>query len=116
MRITLRIYMRSTAGLSLILLAGCGQPTPEAPAVEAPAPQPAQVALPPAQAAPSPDAVPAGPYQATGIKIGEITPSEAIVWTRLTRLVEPVSADAPGLEEFSFDILSTSRLLLRCSS
>jgi len=36
-----------------------------------------------------------GPYQATGIRIGEVTDSAAIVWTRLTRHPERVGADAP---------------------
>jgi len=35
------------------------------------------------------------PYQATGIKIGEVTDTEAIVWTRLTRLSERVGPEAP---------------------
>jgi len=34
-----------------------------------------------------------GPYQATGIKIGEITPSSAIIWTRLTEKPERVAND-----------------------
>jgi len=36
-----------------------------------------------------------GPYQATGIKIGEVTDKEAIVWTRLTRHPERVGMGAP---------------------
>ena len=36
-----------------------------------------------------------GPSQATGFKIGEVTDTEAIVWTRLTRVVERVGFDAP---------------------
>ncbi len=36
-----------------------------------------------------------GPYQATGIKIGEVTDKEAIVWTRLTRHPERVGLGAP---------------------
>jgi alkaline phosphatase D len=36
-----------------------------------------------------------GPYQATGIKVGEVTADSAIVWTRLTRGPEPVPADRP---------------------
>jgi len=36
-----------------------------------------------------------GPYQATGIKIGEVTDSSAIVWTRLTQHPERVGSDAP---------------------
>ena len=36
-----------------------------------------------------------GPYQATGIKIGEVTDSSAIIWTRLTRHPERVGLGAP---------------------
>jgi len=36
-----------------------------------------------------------GPYQATGIKIGEVTDSSAIVWTRLTQRPERVGSEAP---------------------
>ena len=36
-----------------------------------------------------------GPYQATGIKIGEVTDHSAIVWTRLTQHPERVGSDAP---------------------
>jgi len=36
-----------------------------------------------------------GPFQATGIKIGEVTDTSAIVWTRLTRLPERIGSDAP---------------------
>lgn len=36
-----------------------------------------------------------GPYQATGIKIGEVTDTEATVWTRLTRQSERVGREAP---------------------
>lgn len=36
-----------------------------------------------------------GPYFATGIKIGEVTPASAIAWTRLTRDAAHVPADAP---------------------
>ena len=35
------------------------------------------------------------PYQATGIKIGEITDTQAIIWARLTRNAERNSSDAP---------------------
>ena len=37
----------------------------------------------------------AGPYFATGIKIGEVTQNEAIVWVRLTERPERVANDAP---------------------
>ena len=36
-----------------------------------------------------------GPHQATGIKIGEITDSSAIIWVRLTRSIERVGVGAP---------------------
>jgi len=36
-----------------------------------------------------------GPYQATGIKIGEVTDNSAIVWTRLTSCPERVGSEAP---------------------
>ena len=36
-----------------------------------------------------------GPYQATGIRIGEVTDNTAIVWTRLTRNPQRVGSDAP---------------------
>ncbi len=38
---------------------------------------------------------PKGPYFATGIKIGEVTQNEAIVWVRLTENPERVGNDAP---------------------
>ena len=44
-----------------------------------------------------------GPYQATGIKIGEVTDKEAIVWMRLTRDPERVGFDAPMPEVFFKD-------------
>lgn len=36
-----------------------------------------------------------GPYQATGIRIGEVTDNAAIVWTRLTENPERVGSEAP---------------------
>ena len=36
-----------------------------------------------------------GPYQATGIKIGEVTDKTAIVWTRLTRHPQRIGGRAP---------------------
>ena len=36
-----------------------------------------------------------GSYQATGIKIGEVTDSSAIIWTRLTARPERVGSEAP---------------------
>jgi len=40
-------------------------------------------------------AVSNGPYLATGIKIGEVTDTTAVIWTRLTRESERVGAEAP---------------------
>ncbi len=36
-----------------------------------------------------------GPFQATGIKIGEVTESQAIIWTRLTKNPSRVDSTAP---------------------
>lgn len=44
-----------------------------------------------------------GPYQATGIKIGEVTDRSAIVWTRLTQHPERVGSDAPMPKVFYRD-------------
>ncbi len=41
------------------------------------------------------DAAAGPPYQATGIKIGEVTDTSAIVWTRLTRNPKRNSSDLP---------------------
>jgi alkaline phosphatase D len=43
-------------------------------------------------------ALAAGPYFATGIKIGEVTDQNAIVWTRLTKHAERNAADGPLVE------------------
>ena len=43
-------------------------------------------------------ALAAGPYQATGMKIGEVTDTTAIVWTRLTLGAERNPMDAPMVE------------------
>jgi alkaline phosphatase D len=43
----------------------------------------------------------AQPYQATGFKVGEVTDTTAIVWTRLTRNAGPNSPDAP-MAEFEY--------------
>ena len=37
----------------------------------------------------------AGPYQATGFKVGEVSPTSAIVWTRLSRNARRNPSDAP---------------------
>lgn len=42
-----------------------------------------------------------GPYQATGMKIGEVTDTSVIVWTRLTRLPQAIGTEAP-LPEFLY--------------
>lgn len=39
-----------------------------------------------------------GPYQATGFKVGEVTDSTAIVWTRVTRHEQRNPSDAPMVE------------------
>jgi alkaline phosphatase D len=39
-----------------------------------------------------------GPFQATGIKIGEVTDTSAILWTRLTLKAERNPADGPRVE------------------
>jgi alkaline phosphatase D len=44
-----------------------------------------------------------GPYQATGIKIGEVTDKTAIVWTRLTRHPERIGSGAPMPEILYYD-------------
>jgi phosphodiesterase/alkaline phosphatase D-like protein len=36
-----------------------------------------------------------GPYFSTGIKIGELTSNEAVIWVRLTKDVKPVGKQAP---------------------
>ena len=42
-----------------------------------------------------------GPYQATGFKIGEVTDTQAIIWTRLTREPERIGSEAP-MPEFLY--------------
>ncbi len=37
-----------------------------------------------------------GPYQATGIKIGEVADDQAIVWTRLTQRPQRIGTEAPN--------------------
>ena len=49
--------------------------------------------------APAVYAEPTGPFQATGIKVGEVTDTTAIVWTRLTLRPERNSSDRPNLEQ-----------------
>jgi alkaline phosphatase D len=51
-----------------------------------------------------------GPYQTTGIKIGEVTDKEAIVWTRLTRHPERVGLGAP-MPEILYEDSDTGKLV-----
>ncbi len=51
-----------------------------------------------------------GPYQATGIKIGEVTDKEAVVWTRLTCHPERVGLGAP-MPEILYEDSDTGELL-----
>jgi len=59
-------------------------------------------------------AVSSGPYQATGIKIGEVTDRTAIVWMRLTRNPQRVGAEAP-MPEILFRDPNTGELIDRSS-
>src|SRR5690242_8161426 len=45
----------------------------------------------------------AGPYFATGIKIGEVSDQNAIVWTRLTKRAERNASDGP-LVKIAYDV------------
>jgi alkaline phosphatase D len=51
-----------------------------------------------------------GPYQATGIKIGEVTYNTAIVWTRLTRHPDRVGFGAP-MPEISYRNPKTGKIV-----
>jgi len=53
-----------------------------------------------------------GPYQATGIKIGEVTTNTAIVWTRLTRHPKRVGSEAP-MPEVSYSDPKTGKIIKR---
>ena len=53
-----------------------------------------------------------GPYQAAGIKIGEVTNNSAIVWTRLTRHPERVGFEAP-MPEVSYSDPNTGEIVKR---
>ncbi len=55
-----------------------------------------------------------GPYQATGIKIGEVTYNTAIVWTRLTRHPERVDSEAP-MPEVSYRDPKTGKIIKKRS-
>lgn len=50
-----------------------------------------------------------GPYLATGIKIGEVTQTNAIVWVRLTETSERIGNDAP-MPEVKYKIPKTGEL------
>ncbi len=51
-----------------------------------------------------------GPYQATGIRIGEVTDDSAIIWTRLTRHSERVGSKAP-MPQILYRDVKTGKLL-----
>ena len=53
-----------------------------------------------------------GPYQATGIKIGEVTDKAAIVWTRLTRHQKRIGSQAP-MPEILYHDSRTGELIKR---
>ena len=55
-----------------------------------------------------------GPYQATGIKIGEVTNNSAIVWMRLTRNPERVGSDSP-MPEVSYRDPETGKIIKKRS-
>jgi len=55
-----------------------------------------------------------GPYQATGIKIGEVTYNTAIVWTRLTRRPERIGSEAP-MPEVSYSDPKTGEIVKKRS-
>jgi len=55
----------------------------------------------------------AGPYQATGIKIGEVTSDSAIVWTRLTSNPQRVGSEAPMPEVIYVDPTTGERTTRR---
>jgi alkaline phosphatase D len=81
-------------------LFGCGQPVTEPAATEPAFTEP--TASPVSESPNTADTSQAeGPFQATGMKIGEVTDSQAIVWTRLTRLAERIGTEAP-MPEFLY--------------
>ena len=55
-----------------------------------------------------------GPYQATGIKIGEVTRDSAMIWTRLTRHSERVGSEAP-MPEVSYRNSETGEIVKKRS-
>jgi alkaline phosphatase D len=84
----------------VVLLYGCSQPVTEQADPEVAAPEPAAITVPPTISAADTPSVD-GPFQTTGMKIGEVTESQAIVWTRLTRLGERIGTEAP-MPEFLY--------------
>lgn len=53
-----------------------------------------------------------GPFLATGIKIGEVTQTEAIVWVRLTENPERIGNDAP-MPDFKYKDPGTGQIIER---
>ncbi len=51
------------------------------------------------------------PYMATGIKIGEVSDSEAIVWVRLTKTAKRVDFGAP-MPKISYTLASTGEPII----
>ncbi len=51
------------------------------------------------------------PYMATGIKIGEVSDSEAIVWVRLTKTEKRVDFGAP-MPKISYTLASTGEPII----
>jgi alkaline phosphatase D len=70
-----------------ITLAGCDQPAVEESITET-ADNTAIMSVP----------VATGPYQSTGMKIGEVTETEVIIWSRLTRAPQRIGTEAPWPE------------------
>ncbi|MHC4538671.1 MAG: fibronectin type III domain-containing protein, partial [Planctomycetota bacterium] len=75
-----RLIVKMMVGVTFLALCGCGK------------------------------ALSSGPYQATGIKIGETTDNSAIIWTRLTRGPQRVGAEAP-MPKISYRDSRTGALL-----
>ena len=74
----------------LLVVAGCSEQAVEVPATNAAPP-----------AASAAEETVSGPYQATGMKIGEVTDTGAVIWTRLTRFAQAIGTDAP-MPEFLY--------------
>ena len=56
-----------------------------------------------------------GPYMATGIKIGEVTQTKAIVWVCLTKNAERIGNEAP-MPEVLYKDPKTSTLIKQNNS